>query len=77
MVYLVTFRTKCFSAVWKAHKEFRKLAVRQSRPHIETYLGEYGDKATVKGIYRKWIVLESMLNGENIFRSIEDRDFYE
>ncbi len=77
MVYLVTFRTKCFSAVWRAHKEFRNLAVRQSREDIEAYLERYGNKAAVKGIYRKWIVLESMLKGEDIFRSIEDRDFYE
>ena len=76
MVYLVTLRTKCFSAVWKAHKEYRNLAVRKSIADIEAYLEQYGDKAAVKGIYRKWIVLESMLKGEDIFRSIEDRDMY-
>ena len=32
--------------------------------------------ASVKGIYRKWIILESALRGKNIFRSIREKNFY-
>ena len=75
-VYLLTFRTDCFKAVLRAHKEYRRLTVRPLRSQIETYLEAHGNDASVKGIYRKWIILRSMVMGDRIFRSIRTEDFY-
>jgi hypothetical protein len=36
----------------------------------------YGRSAEVKGIYRKWIVLSSMMKKSKIFESIKTEDFY-
>ena len=75
-VYLATFRIDCFKAVLKAHKEYRKLRRIPSQKQICSYLGMYGTSAEVKGIYRKWIVLLSMLKGQKVFGSIRAEDFY-
>ena len=75
-VYLVTFKTDCFKSVVKAHKEFRNLSQAVTSDQIAEYLETYGGKAKVKGIYRKWIVLSSMLKGSKIFESIKAEDFY-
>ncbi len=66
-----------FKAVWEAHNEYRKLAGKKdSVKEIAGYLRSYGRKASVTGFYKKWIILESMLKLEKVFRSIEDGDFY-
>ena len=75
-VYLLTLRADCFKAVWKAHKEYRKLRQRQTAQDVATYLETYGSKGEVKGIYRKWIVLSSILKGADVAGSIRMKDFY-
>lgn len=75
-VYLVTMKTDCFKAVLKAHKEYRHLMQRPSREQVAEYVREFGDKAEVKGIYRKWIVLSSLLKGAAVAGSIRMKDFY-
>ena len=75
-VYLATFKTGCFNAVCKAHKEYRKLRNTPAKTDTLAYIRQYGDKATVSGIYRKWIILESLLKGDKIFGSIRKEDFY-
>ena len=75
-VYLMTFRIKCFESVCKAHKEYRAKTVRLDAGQIAAYLQNASAKATVKGMYKKWIVLRSMLKGANIFCSIAEKDFY-
>ena len=47
---------------------------RISREEISDYIRT--EKGRVTGIYRKWIVLRSILKGEGIFTSIKDKDFY-
>ena len=47
-----------------------------SRTQIEEYLRRSGETAGVCGIYRKWIVLYSMLKGGKVFGSIREKDFY-
>ena len=64
-VYLLTFKTDCFKAVMKAHKDAAKMVVRPSAEDVKRYLD--GGKGEVKGIYRKWIIL---------FRDIKEKDFY-
>ena len=75
-VYLLTLKKDCFNAVMRAHKEYRKIRKSPTVQDIMAYLKEYGDRAYVKGIYRKWIILESMLKGDKIFRSINQEKFY-
>ena len=75
-VYLFTLRTDCFKAVWKAHKEYRKFRQGQKAEQTAAYLESFGNKAEVKGIYRKWIVLSSIMKGANAAKSIRMEDFY-
>ena len=75
-VYLLTFRTDCFMAVVRAHKEYRQLRRRQTAGDIRRYLDMYAGSSEVRGIYRKWIVLSSMLKGKKVFGSIREQDFY-
>ena len=76
MVYLLTFRIGSMKAVCKAHKEYRTLAHGTDRAKLILYLQNFWNEGTVNGMYSKWIVLQSMLKGENIFRFIIDDDFY-
>lgn len=75
-VYLLTFKGKCFNAVLKAHKEYRHLKKAPQTRQIRKYLEVYGSSGEVNGIYRKWIVLSSMMKRSNIFDSIRTEDFY-
>lgn len=75
-IYLVTFRNDCFKAVVDAHKEYRKLLKTSSQEQICGYIGSYGSDAEVRGIYRKWIVLRSMILGQKVHDSIRAEDFY-
>lgn len=75
-VYMLTFRWEYMKAVGKAHHEFAEMVKMPSADDIASYLHEYGDKAEIKGIYKRWIILRSMLRGKGIFSSIDERDFY-
>lgn len=75
-VYLATLRTDCFKAVLKAHKEYKTLRKTPSYKQICSWMDMYGTSAEVKGIYRKWIVLLSMLKGQKVFESIKTEDFH-
>ena len=77
MVYAITFNFKSMKAVFNAHKEYRKMTRRNEKAAIEEYLQKHYGKASVKGIYKKWIILQSMLKGERIFGLInKEDDFY-
>ena len=73
-VYLLTLRLECFRSVYRAHKDALSMRRRISREEIADYIRT--EKGRVTGIYRKWIVLRSILKGEGIFTSIKDKDFY-
>jgi hypothetical protein len=75
LVYLVTGQKECFKAVWKAHGEFTEMHAGPTRNDITGYLKTYGEKASVTGIYGKWIVLSSLLKKEKVFGSIREKDF--
>lgn len=75
-VYLLTFRLDCFKAVCKAHGDFRIKSRGNDAQAVMAYLHDCDRNTTVKGIYKKWIVLQSMLKGNAIFRFIMDEDFY-
>ena len=76
LVYLLTFNIKGFSAVVKAHKEYRRLKQASGRDEIRKYLTSLKPGIGVNGIYAKWIILQSMLKGEDIFGYIHEDDFY-
>ena len=75
-VYLVTFRFSCFKAVFKAHKEYRRMVTYSSLEQISEHISSHGVNAEVRGIYRKWIVLRSMILGQKVHDSIRAEDFY-
>ena len=76
VVYLMTLKTDCFKAVWKAYKEYGKLRQTPDINDIKAYLSLHGQDAGVSGIYGKWIILASMLKGGKVFDSIKEKDFY-
>ncbi len=66
-----------FRAVLDAHKEAEKLSTGgTTSKEAAAYLGKYGPTASVTGICKKWIILESLMRGNGIFGSIKDKDFY-
>jgi GT2 family glycosyltransferase len=75
-VYLATFKTRCFEAVCRAHKEYRKMKSSPAKTEMLAYIRQYGDNACVYGIYRRWIILESLLHGEKTFGRIRKEGFY-
>lgn len=76
LVYLMTFNISAFKAVKKAHKEYRKLSKGINKADIELYLNGFMKKGHVKGMYRKWIIMEALIRGKQIFSHITDKDFY-
>ena len=76
IVYLLTFNFKSFSAVLKAHKEYRRLKRTPDWKEVRKYISEIKPGTKVKGIYGKWIILQSLLKGEDIFGFINEDDFY-
>ena len=75
-VYLITFKFDYLKAVYRAHKEYKAQTKRLQVDQIVLYLQNFWNEAGVNGIYNKWIVLQSMLKGSNIFNSIAQKDFY-
>ena len=76
LVYFLTFRFDYARAVLKAHKEFGLKARNEGIDVLQQFLQDCNGGSGVTGIYKKWIILQSMLKGENIFRFIIDEDFY-
>lgn len=60
-VYLMTFRFRYFSAVAKAHRDFRKLWRRPDLEYTAVSVSEKAGKATVHGFYRKWMIPRAFL----------------
>ena len=76
LVYLLTFQTASFKAVLKAHREFKKLKSSPTMKETADYLKGMKQHTQVKGIYRKWIVLQYLIKGDNVFKSIREKDFF-
>ena len=71
-VYLLTFKADCFKAVLKAYKDSTKLMRKPAKSEVEDYLRSRPATAQVRGIYPKWIILQSILKGEKVFESIRN-----
>ncbi len=76
VVWLLSFKWKDVKAVFRAQKEYLALRRRPDKAEVEEYLHEYGSRASVEGIYRKWMVPRALLMGRKVFRHISDKDFY-
>lgn len=76
LVYLLTFQTSSFKAVLKAHSEFKKLKSSPTIADTVGYLNGVKANVRIKGIYRKWIILQYILMGDRIFSSIKENDFF-
>ena len=75
-VYALMFRFKSVKSVYRAHNEYHQLTRKVNSKELEAYLQKHGTKAGVKGLYGKWIILQSMLKGRQIFKHITTDDFY-
>lgn len=75
IVYLMTFKPSFFNSVRKAHKEYRQMRRSPDRNAVTLYLQNYCMDASVKGMYSRWIVLQSILKGNDIFGFITEDDF--
>ena len=74
-VYLATLHTDSFMAVWKAHKEYRRMTIRPTLLGITSHIMTYGNTIHVKGIYKRWIILQALLKGRKLSGSIKEKDF--
>ena len=74
--YLLMLKISSLKAVRKAHKEYRTLSKKPGKDEIIEYLNRYGMHASVKGLYRKSIIIRSVLKGKRIFQSIRTEGFY-
>ncbi len=72
-VYLVTFKTDCFKAVVRAHREYCQLDRKPGIPEIESHIREHGGKVEIHGIYNRWIILMALIKGKRIFKEIESK----
>ncbi|MGP1393222.1 MAG: glycosyltransferase family 2 protein [Candidatus Cryptobacteroides sp.] len=70
VIYLVTGKLSYFKSVWEAHREYRKLQEKVTVKAIENYLSSYGNIATIRGWYPKWIVPEALLLKDRIWEKI-------
>ena len=70
LVYLMTLRPSFFSAVVKAHKEYKQMVSMPDLRDIVRYLEQYGKSASVSGLYRGFIVAEGAIKGKKIFKSL-------
>ena len=66
-VYLLTFKIDSFNAVVSAHRQYRELVRKPDKTQVEEYLSVFADKASIVGIYPKWIVFQYILRGDKIF----------
>ena len=76
ITYLLKGKWSLFKAVIKAGNEYKALRNRAETQDIASYLEQYAAKASVKGLYRKSMVIQSLLKGNRIFEAIEEKDFY-
>ena len=76
LAYVVTGKSRLAEAVEQANAEYLKLRQPATSKDIAEYLKDCPDKAAVRGIYGKSMVLQSLLKGKRIFEAIKEKDFY-
>ena len=68
LVYRLTGEWASLRAVLKAHKAYRTLRRTETPEEIAAWLP--GNRAEVRGLWTKWIVLAALLQGDRIFETV-------
>ena len=76
LAYMVTGKGKLAEAVEQAGSEYLKLRKPVNFDNIVEYLRVFGDTASIRGIYSKSMVLESLNKKDKVFNAIKEMDFY-
>lgn len=75
LIYIMSGKSKLAEAVEQASAEYLKLRQPVNSEDIVEYLNEFGNKASVKGIYGKNMILLSLIKGRQVFKAIIEKDF--
>ena len=73
LVYLLTFHPQSYSAVLKAHREYRELRHVETPAEIQAWRSGIPETVTVKGIYNGWMIPLAFLKGRGVFQALEKR----
>ena len=76
IAYMLTGKGKLAEAVEQAGTEYLKLRQPVNSDKIVEYLKEFGAKASVRGIYGKSMILQSLMKRDRVFSAIKEKDFY-
>ena len=74
-VYLLTFKSRSFRAVIKAHREYGAMKKDIGTEAVMTFL-KNSKGVEVKHIYGRWIILQALLHGKSVFAGIHENDFF-
>lgn len=74
--YIFTCKGELAEAVEQAGAEYLKLRRPANTDNIADYLRIFGETASVRGIYGKSMVLESLNRKDKVFDAIKEKDFY-
>ena len=70
MAYLLKGKLSWTKAVFQAHREYRTMRTSPSALEISAFVSEYGYRARIHGLYRKWIIPRALLMGKGVFKII-------
>ncbi len=70
LVYLFTLRISSFTAVIKAHEEYRGLRTEMNEPELWNWVENRGNTAKLHGFYNGCIILKALLKKEKVFDEI-------
>lgn len=70
LVYLLTLKGRSFSAVVRAHREFRSLRSRPSPETVSAYAQSWRGKAVVHGRFPRWMVPRALFCSKEFFRQL-------
>ena len=76
LAYILTGKGKLAEAVEQAGAEYLKLRKPVNYDNIVEYLRVFGETASIRGIYAKSMVLESLNKKDKVFNGIKEKDFY-
>ena len=76
LAYILTGKSKLAEAVEQAGAEYLKLRQPVTSENIAEYLKVFGDKASVKGLYGRSMIIQSILKRDKVFDAIKEKDFY-
>ena len=76
LAYILTGKGKLAEAVEQAGAEYLKLRQPANSAGIAEYLKEFGEKASVRGLYGRSMILKSLCKRDRVFEAIKEKDFY-